>query len=162
MLRTKRLKHPAAYKAGDVSKRNVFLSVISGILLGLSFPNAGLGILAWVAFVPFFFVLENCSAWNAFRMGFIAGLAFWASTVYWLVNVTLIGTALLIVYLAVYFGLFGLGTFYLGLLASSQKKNKSAQAVKFFAVALLWMALEYSRSYLLTGFPWALVLVFHE
>jgi apolipoprotein N-acyltransferase len=129
-------------------KKDIFLSILSGLLLILSFPNCNLWILAWFGFVPLFFALQSKSKLRAFFLAYLTGIIFWWGLIYWLVHVTFIGTFVLILYLALYFGIFGLvvsqfyllpTTYYLLLLPSS------------------WVLLEYIRAHLFTGFPWALL-----
>ena len=128
--------------------KDLILCLSSAILLILSFPDFNLWILAWFGFVPLFFAIKNKSRGHAFLLAYFTGVIFWSVTIYWLVHVTLPGTILLVLYLALYFGLFGavisrtflMPTFYHPVLIPS-----------------LWVILEYVRSYLFTGFPWALL-----
>ena len=126
-------------------KKDFFLCILSAIFLILSFPNFNLWIFAWFGFVPLFFAIQNKSKTKAFLISYIAGVIFWASVIYWLVHVTLPGTILLILYLALYFGFFGL--FY------------TLYAIRYPLISIpsLWVLLEYIRSHLFTGFPWALL-----
>ena len=129
-------------------RKNIFLSLLSGLLLILSFPKFNLEFLAWIGFVPLFFALNNKSAAQAFFLFFFTGIIFWSGIIYWLVHVTAIGTVLLIIYLALYFGIFGL--------AIRPCTRRSTPYTLIFIPAL-WVLLEYLRSHLLTGFPWALL-----
>jgi len=54
--------------------------------------------------VPLLFALEDCRLEEAFRRGYIAGLVFFAMTIWWIYHVTLPGTMGLIAFLALYFG----------------------------------------------------------
>lgn len=122
-----------------------FLSITSGIFLSVPFFSGRFWIFAWLGFVPLFFALENKSGPQRFFWAWVTGIVFWAATIYWLVYVTWPGTVLLVIYLAVYFGLFG----YL---------FKPDRAVSFLLFnSFLWVVLEYLRSFLFTGFPWALL-----
>ena len=83
--------------------KDFILCLLSAALLVLSFPNFNLWLFAWFGFVPAFFALNNKSAKEAFLLFFITGVIFWAGIIYWLVHVTVAGTIVLILYLALYF-----------------------------------------------------------
>ena len=134
--------------AGRKLPVNLLCSILSGALLSLSFSNGKLWILAWFAFVPLFLALNNKSLRQTFLLFFITGITFWAGTIYWLVNVTLIGTILLILYLALYFTIFGL---------IIRPYTRHSQLRTLLFIPSVWVLLEYTRSHLLTGFPWALL-----
>ncbi|MDP2043739.1 MAG: apolipoprotein N-acyltransferase, partial [Candidatus Omnitrophota bacterium] len=128
--------------------KNIFLSVFSAVLLSLPFSSGKLWITSWFGFVPLFFALRNKSRLQAFFLAYICGVVFWSVTIYWLVHVTFIGTFVLILYLALYFGVFGL------LLSTT---NYELRTTNCLFVPSTWVLLEYLRSYLFTGFPWALL-----
>jgi len=119
----------------------LLLCSLSGILLALSFSSFNLGILAWIAFVPLFFALNNKNKHKRLQLGLFTGIIFWACTIYWLIHVTLLGQVILILYLALFFGIF---TF-------------SIRSFSLLLIPSVWVLLEYVRSYLFTGFPWALL-----
>jgi apolipoprotein N-acyltransferase len=127
--------------------QSIFLSILSGILLNLPYINGNLWIFSWIGFIPLFFALKNKTRMQAFLLSCLTGIIFWSGTAWWLVHVTLIGTILLILYLALYFGLFGLLT--------SPYLLSTTYYLLFIPSA--WVLLEYLRSHLLTGFPWALL-----
>lgn len=133
-------------------------AVISGILLTAAFPKAGLSILAWIALVPLLVSLRGLGAKEAFRIGMIAGLSHYLTLLYWVVFtmrtygylpwwqcVSLL--VLLSAYLALYPGLFALMV--------TRLCRKPVHLVLLAPV--FWVALEYARSFLLTGFPWGIV-----
>lgn len=124
------------------------LCVASAVLLVLSFPPCNMELLAWVAFVPLFFCLEKQPGPRAFALSYITGVIFWLGTVYWLIHVTLPGMFLLVLYLALYFGIFGL-------VVSAYNLQLTVYSLLFIPSA--WVLLEYIRSHLLTGFGWALL-----
>jgi apolipoprotein N-acyltransferase len=133
-------------------------AIMSGLMLTAAFPKLGLSMLAWVALVPLHIALRGRSSKEAFRVGMIAGLAHYLTLLYWVVFtmrtygylpwwqcVSLL--VLLAAYLSLYTGLFSWALvrccrqpFHLILLAP-----------------VLWVALEYIRSFLLTGFTWGTV-----
>ncbi len=128
--------------------KSLFLCGLSGVLLILSFPTFNLEFLAWVGFLPLFTVLQNKSKIKAFLLAYVTGVIFWIGTIYWLMHVTVVGMVLLSLYLAVYFGIFGL-------LASLV--NRPWFLMNLVFIPSIWVILEYIRSHLLTGFPWALL-----
>ena len=129
-------------------KKNISLAFLSGLFLSLSFSSFNLWQLALCGFIPLFIALEKKSLIQAFIIAYLCGIIFWSLTIYWLVHVTLIGQAVLILYLSVYFGLFGCAVYCL--------RFFSARNFLFFLPSA-WVLLEYIRSHLFTGFPWALM-----
>ena len=134
------------YRVSGIGKE-IFLCLISAVLLVFSFPNFNLWIFAWVSFVPLFFAAENKSRTKAFLLFYLAGLIFWLGTIYWLIHVTLPGMIILALYLAVYFGIFGFIISY----------PLPLTPYPLLFIPCLWVVLEYLRGYLFTGFPWALL-----
>ncbi|MDD4953841.1 MAG: apolipoprotein N-acyltransferase [Candidatus Omnitrophica bacterium] len=129
-------------------KRGIFLAILSGLMLALSFPGADLWPLAWVGFVPVFLALKDKSQKQSFLLFLITGLVFWTLTVYWLAHVTLLGTIALIIYLSLYFAFFAL---------IIRPFTKQSKIYGLIFVPSVWVLLEYVRAHLFSGFPWALL-----
>ncbi|MDP2927572.1 MAG: apolipoprotein N-acyltransferase [Candidatus Omnitrophota bacterium] len=129
-------------------KKNILLSFLAGLFLSLSFSSFNLWLFAWCGFIPLLIALENKSLRQAFLIAYLCGVVFWILTIYWLIHVTLLGQVVLILYLAIYFGLFGCVIYF--------SRFLSVNSCLFFLPAS-WVLLEYLRSYLFTGFPWALI-----
>ncbi|MDI6758453.1 MAG: apolipoprotein N-acyltransferase [Candidatus Omnitrophota bacterium] len=126
--------------------KELLVCFVGAILLVLSFSHlAYCWIFAWFGFVPLFFAVKGKSLTKTFLLFYLAGIIFWTGIIYWLIHVTLLGTIFLILYLALYFGFFGL--FY----------ALYAARYTLIIVPCFWVLLEYIRSYLFTGFPWALL-----
>ncbi len=144
-------------KMGGMKRRNIFLSLLSGILLILSFPNFDLEFLVWFALVPLFYSVEGKGLWNSFKLGFLTGLISFLGILYWIIvavhtygNVPLILSGLILLLLVGYLSLFiGAFTF----LYRFIQIRLGLQTI--LLAPLLWVSLEYLRSFLLTGFPWA-------
>lgn len=132
-------------------------AAVSGLLLILCFPTFDLYPLAWVAFVPLLLSLWNRKPKGAFIAGMITGVLYFFGTTYWIyhsishyggVSVPAsFGVVLLLsLYLGLYAGLFSL-VFSL--------KIKSTRLPAVLLAPVFWVALEFIRSYALTGFPWS-------
>ena len=142
------------------------LSTFSAILLIFSFTPFNLSFLAWFALIPLFSLLparriffeepsqkipsngKESSPRKIFTFYYLAGLVFWAYHIWWLVYVTFLGYCLLVIYLALFLGFFGL---FLKLLT-----EKTEYPLVFIAPPL-WVVFELARTYLFVSFPWSLL-----
>ncbi len=140
--------------------QTLVLGAFSGGLLSAAFPGTGdQGWLAFGALVPLLVPIEGITWRRAGTLGFIAGLVFWLVTIPWVASTmvrygglpwTLASLILLglVVYLALYWAIF------CALLARCSLHSGARYVV---VAASLWVALEFFRTYLLTGFPWNLL-----
>ena len=140
-----------------MKKRDLLLSLFSGVLLILSFPNFDLEFLAWFAFVPLLYAIEGKGRLHAFTLGFLTGLISYLGILYWIIvavhtygNIPLLLSGVILLLLVGYLSLFT-GTF--AFLTRVVPLSSGIQTILFFPI--LWTALEYLRSFFLTGFPWA-------
>jgi len=99
------------------------------------------------------FVLDGKKPTSAFRWATVCGLLFFTGTLYWFFHITkwfsvvgALGIVLLLLYLSLYFGLFGLAYS----LFSRQRPFH-----KLFLLPSSWVVLEFIRAHLFTGFDWA-------
>jgi len=140
-----------------MKKRDILLSLLSGILLIFSFPNFDLEFLAWFALVPLFYSIDGKGLYHSFKLGFFTGFVSFLGILYWIIvavhtygNVSFILSGLILLLLVTYLSLFtGAFTFLTRLIQT----RSGIQTILF--TPILWVALEYLRSFLLTGFPWA-------
>lgn len=128
--------------------KKILLCVLSAVLLAFSFPKANLSFVAFVALVPLMAVLDGEKAKRSFALAYLCGFVFFFMTFSWLLFVTKLGTFFLLVFLALYLGLFGIGYNWL---------SKKRLLVKIFLIPALWVTIEYIRAHFLTGFGWALL-----
>ena len=137
---------------------NAIYGVIAGILSTalwvLSIPPFELSESAYVAFVPLLLWLYSCPSRRTFWPVAIAvGWIAWLVILIWLRHVTWFGTIALSGLLGVIFAL------WLALAARSlprlAKRGFLSRVVVLAGLAGAWVVLEWSRTWLLWGFPWA-------
>ncbi len=135
--------------------RTLLASACSGFLLAGAFPRPDLYPLAWVGLIPLLLVMRR----RPFAAGFTAGLTFFATVLYWLNIVmttygglnmvfSLLAYLFLVCYLA---GYFGVACWF------SCRLEARFKLPYLITLPLAWVALEYLRGWLLSGFPWALL-----
>lgn len=128
------------------------LSIITGILFTISFPPFDLSFLAWFAWIPLWIGLERSGWRHGFRLGYLSGLIFTLGSLNWIANNS--GTSFLVaassmigsvLYLSIYFGLFG----YL-MAKGGQVFGKQV----FLFAPIVWTGIEYLYCWGFMGFPW--------
>ncbi len=141
---------------GSVTRRDYLLAAVSGVLLALSFPKVELSFLAWIAFVPLLLACGQKSAKKAARLGFVAGMVAYAGILYWInIVVTTYGKLPLPVSILVYLILVGYLAAFFSVLCYLVRRADEKGIPVVLSFPFLWVGLEYLRSFLLTGFPWA-------
>ncbi len=136
--------------------KNILPCLLSAGLLILAYPLFDIWIFAWIALVPMMRAFEGKNPREGFCVGYIWGILFFSGIFYWFIHtsesagipfvLSLLGVVLLVLYLALYFGLFGFGY------AWGREKSKIE---KLFLYPSLWVALEFMRDRLFSGFGWA-------
>lgn len=136
------------------------LAPLSGALLALSFPGSGdQGWMAFGALVPLLAAVEGADWRRSAVLGLGAGVTFWLATIPWIVT-TMVRygdlpwplAALVFAALAGYLALYPAA--FCALLSAVPVRGPASFVI---LVASLWVALEFLRTYLLTGFPWNLL-----
>jgi len=137
-----------------------FLAALSGALLALAFPGSGdQSWLAFAALAPLLVAVDGVDRRSAGILGLLSALIFWLATIPWVAQTMtqfgdvpwpLAGVVLLALaaYLALYTAAF------CWLLARTAPRSSAAYVI---VAASLWVALEFLRTYLFTGFPWNLL-----
>ena len=129
-------------------KKNLALSILTGLLFALSLPPFKTGVLAYVALIPFFILLEEKSLKEAFRWGYVTGLFVDIGSLFWIGWVTLpgcIGALLILPFFVALYAL--LHTFLVQRLS----------LLAYFFSPFLWSSIEYLQSFGETAFPWNLL-----
>lgn len=139
------------------------LPFISGLLLFLASPAPGMVPLAWIGLIPLFIFLQHASVKKSFYIGWLAGVAYYLCMIYWVTIsmetygglapwLSISALLALCIYMGVYHGLFCLLTSHI----MHQKKT-----FPIWLTACIWVALDYGRGILFTGFPWMDLGYFH-
>ena len=153
-----KIHHLKQLRIGKLDGTAIFLAASSGFLLTLSFPRAGISFLAWIALVPLFVVLKDRSFKNAFPMGLLTGLAHYLTLFYWLAHtMSTYGHLPIYVSLPVLFLLSFYLALYIALFSTAVASLCPSPFSIIFTAPVVWVSLEYIRSFILTGFPWELL-----
>jgi apolipoprotein N-acyltransferase len=140
------------------NRKNILLAALSGLMLTGSFPKIGLDWLVWVALVPLFAAIANLSVKKSFRIGFIAGLIHYFSLLYWVVPVMeTYGYLPLYLSIAILFLFAAVLALFPAVFCMAAAAIGRTPARCLITMPLLWVAVEYIRTYIFTGFPWALL-----
>ncbi len=134
----------------------IVLSVLSGFILILAFPNFNVEILAWIGFIPLFWAIRKKSPSRAAFLGWISGFSFFIGLIPWIYHVlstyghlpgpvSVFFLVLLTAYLALFFSAFAF------ILCWVKAKVDLPETL---LAPPLWVSLEYLRGILFSGFPW--------
>ncbi len=138
-----------------MSRKSYALSLLSGMLLVLSFPKYGFAAVAWIALVPLLVILSELRVREAFRAGFLTGFLYNLGVLYWISFVVAtygngpvyFGVAAMLL-LSAFLGLF------IALFAGAVVYFRERGIPAMWTAPLLWTSLEFGKSNLFTGFPW--------
>jgi apolipoprotein N-acyltransferase len=139
---------------------DVALAALSGVLLALSFPKFGSGLVAWVALAPLLLALSRSrGGLGAFRLGYVTGAVASLGIVYWTALVVVqygglalpVGIAVMVLLclaLALFPSLFAwlVGTWV-----------RAAGPPALLLAPLAWVATEILRAHTLLRFAWCLL-----
>ena len=117
-------------------------SLLSGLLLYLSFPPYNFSFLVWISLIPLLVSLCTDSYLKSFFLAFLTGAVFWALHVQWVnvvPNLPFVAFLFIVFFCALFFGLFGLSfTFVI----------HRTKWPKVLVAPFLWVTIEYIRSHL--------------
>ncbi len=129
------------------------VSAFSGLLMASSFPLPDYNLLAWFGLVPLLMVMKR----RPFKSGFVAGVVFFALTLYWVnIVMTTYGHLPLVLSFVLYLLLAGYLALYWGTATWATCRLYEFKKYPYaLTLPVFWVALEFLREFLLTGFPWA-------
>ena len=138
-----------------MSKKNFFLSLSSGLMLGLSFPPFHLGFLAWIFLVPLLLIFnEKIKFSEKILLFYLAGFVGHAIITHWValnsgtsVQVAIISYLAICIFYSIYWVLF---CFFLQFL----KERNISQKINLFLIPLFWVLIENIRDIGPLAAPW--------
>lgn len=150
------------------------LAILSGLVLASAFPKIGVAGFAWIAPALILATALGKPAKQTFRIGYVAGLAHYLASLYWLLNIPVTGFPILgWVALAAFLALFPATWVWLTLRSSPATRHPPpdwlsalkevystswAQRMSWaLRSAALWVALEMLVTRIFGGFPWNLL-----
>lgn len=142
----------------------LYAALVSALLLGLAFPPFQEATSIWFALVPLLLLARFTRPGRAFFWGWISGLVFWLFVLVWMISMkdnggplplVLLGWLGLSAYSALFTGLFcaGVSRVWRAIPAGGLSKQRYSVMMMGF-IALVWVATEWLRSTLFTGFSW--------
>jgi len=154
-------------------------AILSGVLLALCYPHWNISNLIWIWQAPLLSALwfskpraDQKTEWKrGFFLGYLSGISFFVINISWITEVSRVAESIwagvfalffLTLYLALYFGVFGIFAITVGKWKLEEpdkdKKNLFGQSFTVLKIAFLngasWCGLEWLRGILLTGFGW--------
>ena len=135
-----------------IEKYRLGWCALSGLLLVVSFAPFSCATAGWIALVPAWWVItrSETARRQPIRHGYLIGLIYFGGSFWWIGNVTVIGTVLLILFLPLYPAVW----FMLVARLLRPRQGPTAVLLQALAAAALWVTLEWWRSWFLTGFNW--------
>ncbi|MBE0596067.1 MAG: apolipoprotein N-acyltransferase, partial [Desulfuromonadales bacterium] len=135
--------------------RSILWALAAGVVLALSFPRPDLSPLAWIGLVPLLLVMHR----RPFATGFAAGVGFFSLVLYWLnIVMTTYGQMHPIFSVVAYLLLVGYLALFFAVATWTACQLQARRALPLLlTLPVVWVGLEFLRSFLLSGFPWALL-----
>ncbi|MGD0208961.1 MAG: apolipoprotein N-acyltransferase [Verrucomicrobiota bacterium] len=134
------------------------LAIGAGLLLTAAFPKIGIAGSAWIAPALMMAAAQGKRGGDAFRVGYVAGLTHFLSSLYWLLLIPVTGFPILGWFLlGVYLGLYPAVWVWLVSecgVRSVERESWSGRLLWSLMGAAVWVALEMVRARLFSGFPW--------
>ena len=127
------------------SRLDVVFALSGGVLLSAAQPPLYPAFLAYFCLVPLFAALRGKRYWSSFSLGYVWGFVSNLLSLYWIAIPTFAGMVGAVLILSLYNGLFAL------LFSFFERRS---EALALAVSPILWVGMEFVRSYGVLGFPW--------
>lgn len=136
--------------------KRIAAAVAGGLLVAGAFPPLDVTLLVWIGMMPVLWALWSVdgkrAGWKGFGIGYLAGLAACLIQFNWVASVSWLGAIVLPMYLATYWGLFGIFAAKIG---NPWKSGKPAAILTTaFCHGAVWAGCELLRGWVITGISW--------
>jgi len=135
------------------------LAVASGLAMGLAFPKFDHGLLAWIALVPLFYVIEGEGLRRVFWWAYLQGFASYVVQLYW-IPIPLHDFADVHMRFAIFpmLALAGIVAFNTAVaIWAGEFVARRTRIPAVLTIPVAWTAVEWIRTYFPVGFPWNLL-----
>ncbi|MGH7934068.1 MAG: apolipoprotein N-acyltransferase [Candidatus Binataceae bacterium] len=133
--------------------------MVSGLALALAFPKFDLNLLAWVAFVPLLYAIEEQPFKHVFAYAWLQGFACFVASLYWIAltlhNFTHLDLTLAVLPMLLLAGVVALFTAVA--IWAAVFTSRRLRVPIFVTMPIAWAAVEWVRTYFPIGFPWNLL-----
>ena len=138
-----------------MTKKNLMFSLISGLMLGLSFPPFHLGFLAWIFLIPLFQIFNKAIKLSEkIILFYIAGFTSYAIITHWValnsgtsVQVAIISYLAICIFYSFYWVLFCL-------ILHTFEKRKLSYKIQLLLIPFVWVFIENLRDIGPLAAPW--------
>ncbi|MBI5476305.1 MAG: apolipoprotein N-acyltransferase [Ignavibacteriales bacterium] len=135
-------------------KKSITLSIISGVLLGISYPPFQLGFLAYFSLVPLLVALDDLKThYQVFKCSTIAFFIFSVITLYWVGAFNIAKDRYLLVTGIALFVVTPVW-FYLAVRMFFFVRKGFGKTISMIAFPFIWVGWEYMLTKIEIGFPW--------
>jgi apolipoprotein N-acyltransferase len=139
------------------------MALVAGLLLAVSFPKIGIAGFAWMAPGLMLAAALGRKGWESFRIGYVAGLAHYLASLYWLLLIPYrwhgipLGPAAGWLALSAFLALFPATWVWISSGVPLADANWLRRALSCLCGAAVWVALEMVIARIFGGFPWNLL-----
>ena len=138
-----------------MNKKNLILSLLSGLMLGLSFPPFHLGFLAWIFLIPLFKIFyQPIKLSEKMILFYLAGFVSYAIITHWValnsgtsVQVAVISFLAICTFYSLYWVLFCLILHFF-------EKRKFSSKIQLILIPFTWVLIENLRDICPLAAPW--------